>query len=56
MIFIACQRVTSTYFRPKLKMVARLRGHDRFFLSCTEIFYNKVLFITGVLGYVEITL
>jgi len=31
MIFIVCQRVILIYFSAKSEMVARLRGHDRFF-------------------------
>ncbi len=31
MIFIVCQRVILIYFSAKTEMVARLRGHDRFF-------------------------
>ncbi|KTD33646.1 hypothetical protein Lmor_1958 [Legionella moravica] len=36
MMFNIGQRVISFYFRDESSMVARLRGHDRFFLSCTE--------------------
>ena len=31
MIFIVCQRVILIYFSAKSEMVARLRGHERFF-------------------------
>jgi len=31
MILIVCQRVILIYFSAKPEMVARLRGHDRFF-------------------------
>jgi hypothetical protein len=31
MILIVCQRVILIYFSAKSEMVARLRGHDRFF-------------------------
>ncbi|AHE66733.1 hypothetical protein Loa_01178 [Legionella oakridgensis ATCC 33761 = DSM 21215] len=40
MIFIVCQRVILIYFRAKPEMVARLRGHDRFFCH-VQRFYKK---------------
>ncbi len=37
MIFIVCQRVILIYFSAKTEMVARLRGHDRFFVMYRDI-------------------
>ncbi|STX62208.1 Uncharacterised protein [Legionella moravica] len=36
MIFGVCQRAIATYCSAKGQIVARLRGQDRFFLSCTQ--------------------
>ena len=41
MIFIVCQRVISFYYRAKPQMVARLRGHDRFFCHVHRIMVKK---------------
>jgi len=37
MIFIVCQRVILIYFSAKSEMVARLRGHDRFFCHVRSV-------------------
>ena len=38
MIFIVCQRVILTCFSAKPEIVARLCGHDRFFVMYREIY------------------
>jgi hypothetical protein len=43
MIFIVCQRVILIYFSAKSEMVARLRGHDRFFCHVRRQIVSKIM-------------
>ncbi len=45
MIFIVCQRIILIYFCAKSEMVARLRGHDRFFCHVRRYFRFLFRFI-----------
>ncbi|NDH67799.1 MAG: hypothetical protein EBY22_07865, partial [Gammaproteobacteria bacterium] len=40
-----CQRVILIYFSAKSEMVARLRGHDRFFCHVRRFFLKKYFIV-----------